>query len=144
MGFRCHFITRGHYLDDILWFGDSLLKGSYSMLPLESLLAQGVGVAAVSEGKVIGSLVGTFHADSAFCSYGTFVHPKHRKCGVAKRMWTKLLRDTKAKKVEVVAVSDRGWTLMKSLEQQFPRVDFDLGEEGGRKLRDLKKREGAG
>jgi len=24
------------------------------------------------------------------------------------------------------------------------RVDFDLGEEGGRKLRDLKKREGAG
>lgn len=72
-------------------------------------------------------------------SCGTYVWPAYRKLGLAKRMWRSVLRRISPKMVDVVCVSDKGHTLIQSLQREYPTIKWDVVESGGRKLRQLKK-----
>jgi hypothetical protein len=94
-----------------------------------------------SQGKLIGiqkfDLVSE-EGGAVLESYATYVWPLYREEGIACQMWAKALESSKAVKVRVKAVSDRGKTLVQSLQIKFPTVEFELLDGGERTLRSLK------
>jgi len=131
---RCHLVSPGHRLEKALWFG--IHDDAFTV---HDNTRDAVGVVAVENGIEVGSVVGK-RTPSTFKSHGSYVLRSHRKRGLAMRMWVKLIRDLKPKAVEIVTVSDRGYTLAQSLMESFPGIRFSTCEDGGRKLRDLRQR----
>lgn len=76
---------------------------------------------------------------SKVLSCGTWVDPKYRKNGVAKKMWEFGLTYEDPKKVKVVVITDRGYSLAHAIKKRFPNIDWNIKEQGDRKLRKLKK-----
>lgn len=74
-----------------------------------------------------------------FGSRGTFVSKRHRRQGLALKLWSRLIRELQPDTIQVNIISDSGLTLIESLKQRFPRIKFDVAESGGRPLRLLKK-----
>lgn len=74
--------------------------------------------------------------DTIFSS-GTWVAKKYRKRGLGKKLWEVGLAHEKPKYVEVHITTDKGYTLIQSLAELFPKIDWDIVEEGSRKLRRL-------
>jgi len=70
-------------------------------------------------------------------SEGTFVRPAWRKKGVATILWRKALSGVGY--VVVLVASDKGYTLVESLAEQFPRVHFEVVQDGERYLRDIRR-----
>jgi len=88
-------------------------------------------------------IVGAFKFDfgrrwHSINSHGTWVRSSFQRRGIAKTMWITAIRKLKVERVEVRVVSDRGLTLISSIKKKFPRVRFQLWEDGDRKLRHLK------
>jgi predicted GNAT family acetyltransferase len=71
-------------------------------------------------------------------SCGTWVSPKHRKYGIAKRMWEFGISCEDPKKINVTIITDRGYSLIDSMKEQFPDVKWKISEDSLRKLRKLK------
>jgi GNAT superfamily N-acetyltransferase len=72
-------------------------------------------------------------------SCGTCVAPKYRRRGLGKRLWEVGLAYEQPIRVQVRAVSDRGYTLVRSLEEAFPHIKWTIIECAERELRKLKK-----
>lgn len=68
-------------------------------------------------------------------SGGTWVPEDMRRNGIASKLWEIMLKRTEAKNVQVAVVSDNGLRLMQRVMQAHPNVQFDVSEQGGRKLR---------
>jgi predicted GNAT family acetyltransferase len=72
-------------------------------------------------------------------SCGTWVAPKYRKKGIAKKMWEFGIAHEKPRKVRVIVITDRGYSLVQSIKSAFPQIKWDICEDGERTLRKLKK-----
>lgn len=72
-------------------------------------------------------------------SYCTFVSESVRGQGLGTQLWVLALELERPRKVVVTTVSDRGFTMMKALEERFPRIAWDLADGGLRKPRDMRK-----
>lgn len=70
-------------------------------------------------------------------SYGTIV--KLPRQGIAKKLWKTGIKRYNLKTISVTTVSDRGETLVRSLKESFPDIEFRHDEKGSRTLRDLRK-----
>jgi predicted GNAT family acetyltransferase len=73
-------------------------------------------------------------------SFGTFVMRRHRKHGLASRLWCKAIETSKPRRIKVEAVSDRGMTLVDSLRRRYRKLKWVVWDDGQRKLRSLKPR----
>jgi hypothetical protein len=100
----------------------------------------GYAVVATNEkGKVVGVLKFEFNGRwKKLKSVGTWVRPAERKMGIARGMWGCAFDTLGCKRAEVTVVSDRGLTLVGSLQRAFPKVAFEVVESADRKLRVLK------
>lgn len=105
---------------------------------------------AVLASRVNGSLVGILKYDFEVSgrrrilrSHATFVWPLYRGIDIARTMWCFAIQEHRVTKVHVSVVSDRGKTLVETLSDQFPRVSFEMSEQGQRALRSLKGAKGA-
>ena len=87
----------------------------------------------------IGVLKFSTNRSGHFLSDGTWVSRGHRRQGIAKEMWRWALRYSNAEYVDIKLVSDLGFTLCKALERNHKKIDFDVCEDGGRKLRDIRQ-----
>jgi ribosomal protein S18 acetylase RimI-like enzyme len=92
---------------------------------------------AYENGKLVGIIKYDFRYKT-FESYGTWVAPRFRKNGLAVKLWEVALERTGAKKVRVTVISDRGNTLIESLQSDFPDIKWKICQAGARKLRDLR------
>jgi len=89
-----------------------------------------------------GHVVGAWKYDKGnrtIHSLGTWVAPKYRKHGIAKKMWEFGINYEKPREMRVVVISDRGYSLVGSMAEQFPKIKWKIEEESDRKLRKLKK-----
>lgn len=97
-------------------------------------------LAKLSNGQLVG--IQKFNvrqeASPVLESGATYVWPMYREMKIAKRMWAFALAELDISKVEVHVVSDRGKTLVDSLQSEFPDVSFQLDNGSKRKLRDLR------
>jgi len=68
-------------------------------------------------------------------SCGTWVSSKYRKYGIAKKLWNFGIRHFKPKRISVVTASDRGYSLVCSMQEQFPKIEWDVAQNGRRRLK---------
>lgn len=67
---------------------------------------------------------GLWPDDAMLLPSGTWVHPDHRRAGLAKWMWTWAIRKHKPQRVDAHAVSVGGYQLVQSMQRAFPQVVF--------------------
>lgn len=72
-------------------------------------------------------------------SRATGVRPSSQRQGVAKALWTAMIKTEKPTKVIVVTVSDRGYTLIDAMKDAFPRIKWAGDWRGNRSLRKKKR-----
>jgi hypothetical protein len=87
-----------------------------------------------------GHLVGVWQYDKEpkkILSCGTWVIPKYRKHGIAKKMWEFGIIREKPRNVGVMVVTDRGYSLVDSIRKRFSNIKWDIREGGCRRLRRL-------
>ena len=97
-------------------------------------------IATNDKGKVVGVLKFEFNGRwKKLTSVGTWVRPTERKLGIARNLWRCAFESLECERAGVTVVSDRGMTLVESLQRAFPKVSFEVSEAGDRKLRVLKK-----
>jgi len=75
----------------------------------------------------------------SICSCGTWVARKYRKRGLAKKLWEVGIQHIKPTRLKVYVASDRGHTLACSMRELFPDIKWNIVDQGGRKLRNLKE-----
>jgi hypothetical protein len=71
-------------------------------------------------------------------SVATYVWPLYREEGIACKLWTHAIDALNVTRVTANVVSDRGKTLVQSLQSKFPTVEFTINDDGKRTLRSLK------
>jgi isopentenyldiphosphate isomerase len=98
---------------------------------------KGVG-AKNKRGHTVGVLTGSI-IDGAFLSHGTFVSRQYRGQRVASRLWALLMSTFRPREVHSCAVSDKGWTLLNKLRDQYRDVVWDINDDGERPLRILRR-----
>lgn len=76
-------------------------------------------------------------------SDGTVVIPSYQKYGVASKLWTRAIKDFKPKGIHVSLISDRGHTLVRKMQEKFPRIKWHTCCSAGRGLRDLRRKKAA-
>ncbi len=74
-----------------------------------------------------GKLVGAFRAywqttPSTLEAAGTWVAPSHRRAGLARKLWARMLRETRPRSVEVMTISRGGARLVRALKQRYPKI----------------------
>lgn len=100
-------------------------------------------VALTSANKLDDCLVGIWQFEyhegtKTLKSKGTWVNDKYRKNGIASTLWNKGLAWVKPRIVKVTVCSDRGLTLILSLQERFWRINWIVKKEShGRGLRNL-------
>jgi hypothetical protein len=111
-----------------------------ALLPTGATIYDGKGRAVVAtEGPRLGGIFRYRMRGKKLCSYGTFVMPRCRQAGLAAFMWEMALDYEQPREIEVHLVSDRGLTLVNSLQLKYPRIYWDVHECGDRLLRVLPK-----
>jgi len=70
-------------------------------------------------------------------SCGTWVSPKHRKRGLAKKLWKFVIAHENIKKIYVSVITDRGYSLVEALKRDLPDMKWKITEDGDRRLRKL-------
>ncbi len=67
------------------------------------------------------------HRYKKYYAEGTWVHRKYRKLGVAKNLWRIGLETEDPVQVSVFCVSEKGFTLVKSLEEYYgPKIKWKI------------------
>jgi len=89
-------------------------------------------------GHTVGVLTGSI-INGVFLSYGTFVSRRYRGQRVASRLWALLMSTFRPREVRSCAVSDKGWTLLAKLRDQYKDVVWDINDDGERPLRLLRR-----
>lgn len=103
-----------------------------------------VAVACNSRGTVVGVFKFEYNARwKKIIAFGTWVRPQERKLGIGSQLWNMVFDRLGVRNVTVKVVSDKGATLMESLERRFPNVEFCIEQAGERKLRLLGKNRAA-
>ncbi len=74
---------------------------------------------------------------SSVLSCGTWVAPKYQRNGIAKKMWEFGLKHERPRRVSVVVITDRGYSLVHSVKEIFPKLKWKITEGGDRSLRKL-------
>ena len=72
-------------------------------------------------------------------SYGTWVDTKYRRNGLAKKMWAHAINYYNPIQVSVSVITDKGYTLISSLQKKFPTIKWYVKDVGQRTLRELNK-----
>jgi len=73
-------------------------------------------------------------------SKGTWVADEYRKQGLAKKLWRFGIKKTQPKQINVTVCSDRGYTLVLAMSEEYPNIEFNICDETStRKHRDLRR-----
>lgn len=72
-------------------------------------------------------------------SRATGVRPGSQRQGVAKALWTAMIKAEKPTKIMVTTVSNRGYTLIDAMRDAFPRIKWEGDWRGNRSLRRKKR-----
>ena len=87
-------------------------------------------------------IVGLVHycvMNQVYRSIFTFVEKVWRREGLASALWDVALAREDPEKVIVNVISDKGWTLVSSLVERYPGIEWCVDDDGDRKLRDKRK-----
>jgi len=60
---------------------------------------------------------------------GIWMHSKYRGLGYGKQLWNLSIEHEKPSKISVAALTDDGWYLIKSLEKQWPNIQFQIRDQ---------------
>jgi len=130
-------IHNGKNCRNCLWLQDIEYLGEGS--DLVSWQANSAVVAVDEHGHPIG--IWKFaKAGSSIWSSGTWVLPKLRKHGIAKKLWAFGISYFKPKSIHVTVISDRGYSLVCAIRDMFPHIKWNIQHEGLRKSIRLKDR----
>lgn len=94
-------------------------------------------VVAINKKRILGIWIFNKMKKNYASSLGTIV--KLKRQGIAKKLWSVGIKRYNLKTIEVSTCSDKGETLIRSLQESFPNVFFNKQDKGYRKLRDLRK-----
>ena len=97
-----------------------------------------IAVVAMKNNKLIGLVQGELD-DDVYRDRFTFVTPAWRRRGVGLTLWKTLLAAGRPKVVRAYVISDKGWTLIHSVKELFPTIDFVIYDDAERQSRDLRK-----
>jgi RimJ/RimL family protein N-acetyltransferase len=149
-GYRIEFVTNSQ--STLRFDPDHWLQGEYANLNLwdnrgvfsiEVLSQFGKPVAAVGWENYDPTMPAE-KPDTVY-TFGTFVAPHLRQRGLAKALWKAMIRTCGFPKVHGCAASDAGFTLLRSMKEEFPDIvsfDGDLPANLSR-YADLRKDEAA-
>jgi len=91
--------------------------------------------------QIVGALViGRSKSGLTISSYGTIVRPSNRKEGIALDLWVTMLKAERPKRVAVKVISDRGYSLIGSLNKLFPKIKWNIDVDANRPLRKISYR----
>jgi len=93
---------------------------------------------AVYESKIIGVMHAMMH-EGCLWSGGTVVNRSYQHQGIAKELWSTAINNIRPQKINITVTSDRGYTLALSLKHTYPRISWDIIQNGNRLLRNMKK-----
>jgi hypothetical protein len=104
-----------------------------------SIVPHHYSILAVEHNRVVGAM--SFHYDRGILeSNGTKVIRSQRRKGIAHAMWTMAIEWKRPRKIQCTTVTDRGYTFVSVLREEFPKIKWDITDEGPhRPLRDLRK-----
>lgn len=91
-------------------------------LPYDSAHA----IVATENGKCIGFFRYTISGRATLHGEGTWIHPKHRKQGLALKLWKRALDKHEVKVVEVVVVSKGGDRLVTKVATTYPKIHWNV------------------
>jgi len=97
-----------------------------------------IAVVARKNNKLIGLVQGELD-DDVYRDRFTFVTPAWRRRGVGLTLWKELLTAGRPRVVRACVISDKGWTLIHSVKELFPEIDFVIYDDAERQSRDLRK-----
>ena len=89
--------------------------------------------------KVVGWLMWGKMSPRCFRSHGTWVHRMYRRQGIALELWTRMIKEVQPEKVFCSVITDRGMTLITKITDMYPQINWDICDDGERKLRNLRK-----
>lgn len=90
-------------------------------------------------GHLVGAWLYDRRPNKRISSCGTWVAPKYRKNGLAKKLWEFGIIHENPKKVSVIVITDRGYSLAHAMKEKFPKIKWDIAEDADRKLRKLSR-----
>ena len=95
-----------------------------------------VSYAALHNDQIVGALtVIRSRSGKTVSSCGTVVRSSYRKDGIGRDIWRAMLKSEKPKRVQTKVTSDRGYSLVESMKEEFPKIKWLVDEVAGRKLR---------
>lgn len=95
----------------------------------------------ISSDQIVGALVITrSRTGKTIWSSGTIVRSSYRKNGIAQALWTQMLKTEKPRRIYVNVVSDRGYSLIESIRENFTKTRWFVSQGANRKLRRLKRK----
>jgi GNAT superfamily N-acetyltransferase len=89
--------------------------------------------------KLVGWLMWGKVSPRSFRSHGTWVHRMYRRQGIAFELWARMIQEIQPKEVFCSVITDRGMTLVNKITNMYPQINWDVCDDGERKLRDLRK-----
>ena len=78
------------------------------------------------DGREVVGFVRVEQSRNSIQAAGTWVHPKYRKNGLALKMWQRMLKHTKPRKVECYIASKNGYKLIKHIASVHPDIRWSL------------------
>lgn len=97
---------------------------------------------AFSGNRIIGSLTicrKKRKDQKTISSRATGIRPTNQRQGVAKALWTAMIKAEKPTKIIVTTVSNKGFTLVDAMQDAFPRIKWAVDGGGNRSLRSKKR-----
>lgn len=99
-----------------------------------------IALATTADGRLVGCHIVSKRWSPYWASCGTYVNRNFRGQGIAQQLWSLNLDVHKIKTIKVETVTNHGFTLVKSLQETFPKVKIIHNSESSRKGKDLRKK----
>ncbi|KKM99694.1 hypothetical protein LCGC14_1145430 [marine sediment metagenome] len=117
--------------------------GNFDIPPTESRIGENhkkrknkTSYICINNDQIVGALVvGRSRSGKTVRSDGTIVRSSYRKEGVARDLWKTMLKTEQPQRMCVRVVSDKGYSLVESMKEKFPKVKWLIDKDGSRKLR---------
>lgn len=119
-------------------------KISYKQIAAPEIDPSTISYVAISDDQIIGVLMIAkegYGRRAHIYSRGTIVRPAYRKLGIGAALWREMLDTERPGRVRVDVITDRGCSLIESIQESYPEIKWTVYNNGTRSRRDLRGRQ---